>query len=85
MFQTYLQQSQITDTDVPILKDTTEAYLLLEAACADCQVHLTQRELALQIIHCNTLTLQYNCMLLDKAQEDLHTADRFIRHVCFVI
>lgn len=64
MFQTYLQQSQITDTVVPILKDTAEAYLLLEAAHADRQVHLTRRELALQIVHCNTLALQYNRMLL---------------------
>ena len=85
MFQTYLRQLQIMDTVVPIPKDTAEVYLLLEATHANHQVHLTQRELALQIVHRNTLTLQYNCMLLDKAQEDLHTADCFISHVRFVI
>ncbi|KAG6369098.1 hypothetical protein JVT61DRAFT_1514 [Boletus reticuloceps] len=43
------------------------------------------KNLALQIIHRNTLVLQYNHLLLEETQEDLRTVDRFIGHVRFVM
>ena len=56
---------------VPPPKNSAEAYLLLEAACADRQIWLMWKNLSLQIIHRNTLTLQYNRLVLEGVQEDL--------------
>lgn len=78
-------QSAESDIVVPPPENSAEAHLLLETARADREVHLTRRNLALQIVHRNTLALQYNRLLLDRAQEGLRTADRFIGHVRFVI
>ena len=58
-----------------------EAYLLLETARADRQVWVTRQALAHQIIHRNTLTLQYNRLMLEKAQGVLCTVDRFVGKV----
>jgi len=66
---------------VPTPSSTIEAYLLLKAARADRQVWLTQQNLVHQIIRCNTLTLQYNRIMLEKAQDELRSADRFVGHV----
>ncbi|KAI5988014.1 hypothetical protein EDD15DRAFT_2520430 [Pisolithus albus] len=77
-----LQESDIV---VPPPNNSTEAYLLLETARADRQVRLTRKNLALQIVHRNTLTLQYNRLILEKVQEELHSADRLVGHVCFII
>lgn len=74
-----------SDVVVPTPGNSSEAYLLLEAARADRQVRLTRRNLAHQIIHRNTLVLQYNRLLLEKTEDDLRTADRFVGHVRFVI
>ena len=41
--------------------------------------------LARQIIHRNTLVLQYNRVVLERAQDDLRDADRFVGQVRFVI
>ena len=65
--------------------NSTEAYLLLETTCADQQVQLTCKNLALQVIRHNMLTLQYNCLLLDKAHQDLHMANCFMGCICFAI
>ena len=70
---------------VPTPSSTIEAYLLLEAARADQQVWLTRQNLVHQIIHCNTLTLQYNRLMLEKAQDELRAADRFVGQVCTTI
>ncbi|KAF8546448.1 hypothetical protein OG21DRAFT_1527823 [Imleria badia] len=79
--------SQSAESDIIVLPpgNSAEAHLLLEAAHTDWEVQLTCRNLVLQIVHRNTLMLQYNHLLLDKAQEDLWTTDRFIGHVHFVI
>ncbi|KAG6372387.1 hypothetical protein JVT61DRAFT_7852 [Boletus reticuloceps] len=66
---------------VPSPRSAMEAYLLLEAARADCCIFSTHKSLALQIVHRNTLVLQYNHMTLEKAQNDLRAADQFIGHV----
>ncbi|KAI6003102.1 hypothetical protein EDD15DRAFT_2360985 [Pisolithus albus] len=66
-----LQESDIV---VPPPNNSAEAFLLLETACAD-----------RQIVHRNTLTLQYNRLILEKAQEELRSADRLVGHVRFII
>ena len=66
---------------VPTPSSTIEAYLLLEAARADWQVWLTRQNLVHQIIHRNTLMLQYNNLMLEKAQDELHAADHFVGQV----
>ncbi|KIM57152.1 hypothetical protein SCLCIDRAFT_131182 [Scleroderma citrinum Foug A] len=70
---------------VPTPSNSAEAYLLLETAHADQQVQLTRKNLALQVVHHNMLMLQYNCLLLDKAHQDLHTANHFMGCICFAI
>lgn len=70
---------------VPAPTNSNEAYLLLESARADRQLRLTRRNLALQIVHRNTLVLQYNRVLLEKTEDDLRIADRFVGQVRFVI
>ena len=70
---------------VPDPRSAQEAYLLLEAARADHCIFLTHKSLTHQIIHHNTLVLQYNRMVLEWAQDDLHAADHFIGQVRFSI
>ncbi|KAF8125561.1 hypothetical protein EV363DRAFT_1402330 [Boletus edulis] len=70
---------------VPDLCSPQEAYLLLEAAQADHCILLACKSLAHQIIHRNTLVLQYNRIVLEQAQDDLHAAGRFIGQVHFMI
>ncbi|KAI6103219.1 hypothetical protein EV401DRAFT_2079614 [Pisolithus croceorrhizus] len=41
--------------------------------------------LLLEIVQCNMLILQYNCMTLERAQKDICTADQFIGHVWLTI
>ncbi|KAI6000003.1 hypothetical protein EDD15DRAFT_2362540 [Pisolithus albus] len=62
-----------------------EAYLLLEVAKADQRIFLAHEALTLQIVQCNTLVLQYNRMMLERAQKDIRTADQFIGHVRLTI
>ncbi|KIK80761.1 hypothetical protein PAXRUDRAFT_157828, partial [Paxillus rubicundulus Ve08.2h10] len=62
-----------------------KAYLLLEAAQSDQQISLMRKDLTNEIIHHNTITLQLNHIMLEKAQENLHVADQFISHVHLVI
>ena len=47
-----------------------EAYLLLEAAQSDRQISLMRKKLAYEIIHRNTIALQLNRIVLEKAKED---------------
>ncbi|KAL4063625.1 hypothetical protein V8B97DRAFT_1876521, partial [Scleroderma yunnanense] len=70
---------------VPTPSSSAEAYLLLETAHTNCQVWLTQQSLVHQILHHNTLTLQYNCLMLEHTQEKLYMADHFVGQVCTMI
>lgn len=70
---------------VPDPRSAREAYLLLEAARADRSILLARKSLALQIIHRNTLVLQYNRIVLEQTQDDVHAADRFVGQVRFLI
>ena len=59
-----------------------EAYLLLEAARSDQQISLTMRKkLAYEIIHRNTIALQLNRIVLEKAEEDFQRAEELIGRV----
>ncbi|KAI6127272.1 hypothetical protein F5141DRAFT_1210637 [Pisolithus sp. B1] len=70
---------------VPSPCSSREAYLLLEVAKADQHIFLAREALTLQIIQHNMLILQYNRMMLERAQKDICTADQFIRHVWLTI
>ena len=74
-----------TDHIVPVPCSAQEAYLLLEAARADCHIILTHKSLTHQIILRNTLVLQYNRMISERAQDDLNATDCFVGQVCFLI
>ena len=62
-----------------------EAYLLLEAARSDRQISLMRKNLAHEIVHRNTITLQLNRISLERAEKDLHTADEFVGKVRLTI
>ncbi|KAF8552932.1 hypothetical protein OG21DRAFT_1485773 [Imleria badia] len=70
---------------VPSPRSSREAYLLLETAQADRHILLARNSLAHHIIHRNMLVLQYNWMVLERAQDNLRAADHFIGHVRLLI
>ncbi|KIK17990.1 hypothetical protein PISMIDRAFT_110360, partial [Pisolithus microcarpus 441] len=70
---------------VPPPCSSMEAYLLLEVTRSDCQILLKQKDLAYEIIHCNTIALQLNCIVLEWAERDLHMVDEHISHVHLTI
>lgn len=43
------------------------------------------KNLAHEIIHRNTITLQLNCIMLEKAGEDLHQAEELVGHVRLIV
>ncbi|KAN0074460.1 hypothetical protein V8E55_011872 [Tylopilus felleus] len=66
---------------VPPPCSSMEAYLLLEAAQSDRAILHMQKDLTYEIIHRNSITLQLNWLLLENAQNDLHTAYELVGHV----
>lgn len=66
-------------------KNSQEAYLLLKAASSDHIISSLKKELALEMIHCNTITLQLNCTLLERTEEDLNDADEQVGYVQLLI
>ncbi|KAF8545833.1 hypothetical protein OG21DRAFT_1491870 [Imleria badia] len=66
---------------VPSPRSSTEAYLLLEAAQSGRAISHMRKDLAYEIIHRNSITLQLNQLLLENAQNDVHDADELIGHV----
>jgi len=70
---------------VPSPCSSMEAYLLLEAARSDRQISPIQKDLAHEIIHHNTITLQLNHILLEQAEKDLYMADEFVGQVHLTI
>ena len=66
---------------VPPPCSNMEAYLLLEAARSDRQISLMRKNLAYEIIHRNTITLQLNHIVLEKAEEDFQRAEELIGQV----
>ena len=43
------------------------------------------KDLTYEIVHHNTITLQLNCIMLERTERDLHTADELIGHICLTI
>ena len=62
-----------------------EAYLLLEAAQSDRQISLMWKDLTYEIMHRNTIALQFNWIMLEQAERDLHAADELVGCVCLTI
>ena len=57
----------------------------MEAAQSDRQISLMQKDLAYEIVHRNTIALQFNQIMLERAERDLHAADELIGCVCLTI
>ena len=66
---------------IPPPCNSMEAYLLLEAAQSDHQICLMCKDLACEVIHCNTIALQLNHIPLERSEKALQVADEFIGHV----
>ncbi|KAI6011059.1 hypothetical protein EDC04DRAFT_2610071 [Pisolithus marmoratus] len=62
-----------------------EAYLLLEVARSDHQISLKWKDLAYEIVHHNTITLQLNHIFLEQVERDLHMVDEHVGHICLTI
>lgn len=58
-----------------------EAYLLLEAARSNRQISRMRTDLAVEIVHRNTIALQFNRLVLERAQNDLRAADELVGYV----
>ena len=58
-----------------------EAYLLLEAVQSDRTISCMQKDLAYEIIHWNTLTLQLNWLFFENSKNDLCAANELVGHV----
>ena len=50
----------------------------MEAARSDRQISLMQKDLAYEIVHRNTIALQFNRIMLEQVERDLHAADKLI-------
>lgn len=57
----------------------------MEATQSDHQISLMRKDLAHEIIHRKTITLQLNRILLERAEKALQTADEFVGHVHMTI
>ena len=62
-----------------------EAYLLLEVAQSKKAISHMRTDLACEIVHCNTITLQLNWLFLENAQNNLYGVDELVGHVCLSI
>ncbi|KIM55002.1 hypothetical protein SCLCIDRAFT_135613, partial [Scleroderma citrinum Foug A] len=60
---------------LPSPDNLTEAHLLLETTISNCKVQLIQKSLADQLVHCDTLQLQYSCLQVEKAMTSLTAAE----------
>ncbi|KAI5983253.1 hypothetical protein EDD15DRAFT_2202242 [Pisolithus albus] len=78
-------ESEPVTSFVPPPCDSMEAYLLLEVARSDRQISLKRKDLAYEIVHHNTVALQLNRIVLERAERDLCTADERIGHVRLII
>ena len=70
---------------IPSPANVNEANLLLEAAVSNRKVHHIQKLLADQLIHRDTLQLQYNRMQVKKAEMKLSTAELHVGRVRMVL
>jgi len=70
---------------VPPPCNSMEACLLLEAARSEHQISLMRKDLAYEIVHRNTITLQLNRLVLERAEKNLRAADELVGHVRLTI
>ena len=80
-FKANLVPPRLYHTMVPPPCSNMEAYLLLEAVRSDRQISLMRKNLAYEIIHRNTIALQLNRIVLEKAEEDFQRAEELIGQV----
>ncbi|KAI6040685.1 hypothetical protein EDC04DRAFT_2602289 [Pisolithus marmoratus] len=57
----------------------------MEAARSDCQISLMRKDLAYEIVHHNTIALQLNRIMLERAEVDLLVADKLVGHIQLTI
>ncbi|KAI5985186.1 hypothetical protein EDD15DRAFT_2374470 [Pisolithus albus] len=69
-----MTNSSIRHCIVPPPCNSMEAYLLLEVARSDHQISLKRKDLAYEIVHCNTVALQLNRIFLERAERDLRAS-----------
>ncbi|KAI5990600.1 hypothetical protein EDD15DRAFT_2369661 [Pisolithus albus] len=70
---------------IPPPCSSMEAYPLLEAAQSDRQISLMRKDLAYEIVHRNTIALQLNRIMLERAEADLLAAVELVGHVRLTI
>ena len=70
---------------IPSPANVNEANLLLEAAVSNRKVHHIRKSLADQLVHRNTLQLQYNRMQVKKAEMKLSAAELHVGRVRMVL
>ena len=80
-----MDQSSDLHHIIPSPESSLEAYLLLEVARSNRQISLIRSNLAYAIVHRNSITLQLNRIMLEKAKEDAHQAGELISHVRLAI
>ena len=70
---------------IPSPANVNEANLLLEAAVSNRKVHHIRKSLADQLVHRDTLQLQYNRMQVKKAEMKLSAAELHVGRVHMVL
>ena len=66
---------------LPSPDNPTEAHLLLETTISNCKVQLIQKSLTDQLIHRDTLQLQYSHLQVEKAMMSLTAAELHVGRV----
>jgi len=66
---------------LPSPDNPTEAHLLLETAISNCKVQFIQKSLADQLVHRDTLQLQYSRLQVEKAMTGLTAAELHVGRV----
>ncbi|KAI6018534.1 hypothetical protein PISMIDRAFT_96904, partial [Pisolithus microcarpus 441] len=65
--------------------NVVEAHLLLETAISNCNMCFIQQSLMEQLLHHDTLQLQYSHLQVEKAKSKLATAELHIGWVCMMV
>jgi len=74
----------VSDT-IPVPHNITEAQLLLATACADCQIRVTERALADQVVQRDMLRLEYNRLQVARAHQNVLAAELHVGRVWLVV
>jgi len=74
----------VSDT-IPVPHNITEAQLLLATARVDCQIWVTERALADQVVQRDMLRLEYNQLQVAQAHQNILAAEHHVGHVQLVV